>query len=82
MLTALHLHLTGWLVVQVGCDSVIRLNNFKTTIVILLRELFEALEVLDPPAAFLKSLVFESTRAALGCGVKKPKLNTLSTHML
>ena len=60
----------------------IRKNNFKTTLVILLRELFEALEVLNPSATFPKSLVFESMRAALGWGVRKEKLNTVSTRTL
>lgn len=49
----------------------IRKNNFKTPIVILLRELLEALEILDPPATYPKSFVFASICAALGWGVKK-----------
>lgn len=68
--------------VRAGYESVIRKNNFKTPIVILLRELFEALEILDPPATYSKSFVFASICAALGWGVKKWKLNMMSTHML
>lgn len=68
--------------VRAGCESVIRKNNFKTPTVILLRELLEALEILDPPATHPKSFVFANIRAALGWGVKKWKLNIMSTHML
>lgn len=59
-----------------------RKNNFKTPIVILLRELFEALEILDPPATYPKSFVFASICAALGWDAKKSKLNTMSLNML
>lgn len=48
---------------------------------LLLRQLFETLEVLDPSASFPMGLVCGSTHADLEWGRKKQELGTVSAHM-